>query len=227
MDRKNKIQNSRHPIELKSPLFFRKPSIYRKEMVLLHQRGALHQRLLYRYSASGDDVPDALLEEGLPVSSTPLLYPFGAVQTWGIKIVQTHISAVLKGWHGMTYDLSDPFDFDVHQSAGLAWRPASRWPSPAAADSDPPAPTDHTSPFWHLCSAPDLGAVGIAFWLGKNIKKNLKTESFRANPKQINDSNSIHIPFWKPELDSLVNWNDNVEVGRFGKNVATPSSWRW
>ena len=35
-----------------------------KEMVLLHQRGALHQRLLYRYSASGDDVPDALLEEG-------------------------------------------------------------------------------------------------------------------------------------------------------------------
>ena len=35
-----------------------------EEMVLFHQRGAVHQRLFYGTTASGNDVPDPILEEG-------------------------------------------------------------------------------------------------------------------------------------------------------------------
>ena len=195
-------------------------------MVLLHQRGALHQRLLYRYSASGDDVPDALLEEGPPVS-----WEHSIVSSiWGcpsmdyIPKISQNIFKLFSG--DDLYMICKPLVFlKVHQYIIIVLIIVGRSCVKAciqmAVASCGWFRSTSTCGSHITILTPLFGAWSILELLGglsddwgKILHTSRKTQLFPANSKQVNAT--IRTMLWKPELNSLVNWN--VEAGRLGKN---------
>ena len=168
-------------------------------MVLLHQRGALHQRLLYRYSASGDDVPDALLEEGPPVS-----WEHSIVSSiWGcpsmdyIPKIAQNIFKLFSG--DDLYMICKPLDFfkgtSVHHYCfDYCWQvlreglhPDGRRQLRLIQIHQHLRITHHHFDTF-VRRLIDLGAVGRAFWwLGKNIahlqKNTIVSSKFKASQR--------------------------------------------